>query len=84
MASGCNEERVEKETEEMQHEVMEVNKWITCFTRKHELMSMNVSGEEGASSLFFSLYHHPWKHIAEWNRDKAKFFQEATGPYCMC
>lgn len=25
-----------KEKEEMQHEVMEVNKWIACFTRKHE------------------------------------------------
>lgn len=52
MASGWHEEGVEKETEKMQHEVIIVNWWVTCFTRKCALdvnLNMSVNGEEVAS-----------------------------------
>lgn len=41
---------MEKETEKMQHEVMIVNWWITCFARKCVLgVNLDMSGEEVAS-----------------------------------
>lgn len=55
MASEWHEGGVEKETEEMQHEVIIMNRWIKCFSRKCVLdvnLNMSVSG---VASLFLEL-----------------------------
>lgn len=52
MASGWYEERVERKTEEMQHEAMIVNGWLTCSTSKYVLnvyLNMSMSGDIAAS-----------------------------------